>query len=85
MVEVEPTPPLGDRFDRERRGWAPRWWVVFISGLALWIASIVVTSITRNLNMIPTVVLLGSFLVPITAVVWYVDHDGWFTHIEPLD
>ena len=69
------TPELLDRVDRERRGWAPRWWLVFLGGLALWIASIVVTAITHNLNMIPTVVLLGSFLVPVTAVVWYVDHD----------
>jgi RsiW-degrading membrane proteinase PrsW (M82 family) len=48
---------------------------VFLSGLSLWIASVIVTGITHNLNMIPTVVLLGSFLVPVTAVVWYVDHD----------
>jgi RsiW-degrading membrane proteinase PrsW (M82 family) len=48
---------------------------VFLSGLVLWVASIIVTGITHNLNMIPTVVLLGSFLVPVTAVVWYVDHD----------
>jgi protease PrsW len=33
-----------------------------------------VTAITGNLNLIPTVVLLGSFLVPVTAVVWYLDH-----------
>jgi RsiW-degrading membrane proteinase PrsW (M82 family) len=25
--------------------------------------------------MLPTVILLGSFLVPVTAVVWYLDHD----------
>jgi len=75
MIQAQPAPQAGDRIDRERRGWAPRWWVVFLSGLALWIASIIVTRVTRNLNMIPTVVLLGSFLVPVTAVVWYVDHD----------
>jgi protease PrsW len=75
MIEAQPTPPPGAQLDRERRGWAPRWWVVFLVGLGLWIASIAVTSFTHNLNMIPTVVLLGSFLVPVTAVVWYVDHD----------
>ncbi len=54
--------------------WAPSWWRVFLGGLALWIASVVVTGLTGNFNLIPTVVLLGSFLVPVTAVLWYVDH-----------
>jgi RsiW-degrading membrane proteinase PrsW (M82 family) len=48
---------------------------VFVTGLALWIASVVVTDVTGNPNLVPTVVLLGSFLVPVTAVIWYVDHD----------
>jgi RsiW-degrading membrane proteinase PrsW (M82 family) len=52
-----------------------RWLIVFLVGLVLWIASIVVTAITRNTNLIPTDVLLGSFLVPVTAVIWNFDHD----------
>lgn len=52
----------------------PSWWSVLLTGLALWIASVLVTALTGNLNMIPTVVLLGSFLVPVTAIVWYLDH-----------
>ena len=47
---------------------------MFFTGLLLWIASVAVTALTSNTNMIPTVVLLGSFLVPTTAVIWYVDH-----------
>lgn len=50
------------------------WIQVFSSGLLLWSLSVVVTAVTHNINMIPTVVLLGSFLVPVTAVVWYLDH-----------
>jgi RsiW-degrading membrane proteinase PrsW (M82 family) len=50
------------------------WRGIFFTGLLLWVASIVVTALTSNTNLIPTVVLLGSFLVPATAVVWYVDH-----------
>lgn len=50
------------------------WRGIFVTGLLLWIASVIVTALTSNTNMIPTVVLLGSFLVPTTAVVWYVDH-----------
>jgi protease PrsW len=52
----------------------PRWGSVLSTGLALWIASVLVTALTGNVNMIPTVVLLGSFLVPVTAMVWYLDH-----------
>ncbi len=50
------------------------WRGVFFTGLGLWIATIVVTAVTKNSNILPTLVLLGSFLVPATAVVWYVDH-----------
>lgn len=50
------------------------WRGTFVTGLLLWIASVLVTGLTENVNMIPTVVLLGSFLVPATAVIWYLDH-----------
>lgn len=51
-----------------------RWVAVFLSGLLLWILSVLVTGLTGNLNLIPTVVMLGSFLVPATAVTYYLDH-----------
>ena len=51
-----------------------RWAAVFISGLVLWLLSVAVTGLTDNPNLIPTVVLLGSFLVPATAVIYYLDH-----------
>src|SRR5690242_4999323 len=59
--------------DRRPDG-ATGWRGTFGTGLLLWIASVVVTGLTGNLNMIPTIVLLGSFLVPATAVIWYLDH-----------
>ena len=52
----------------------PSWQRVFLIGLFLWVESVVVTDITGNVNLIPTVVLLGSFLVPVTAIIWYLDH-----------
>lgn len=55
--------------------WAPPWWSVFLIGLALWVAAIGVGSLTHNVIVLPTIVLLGSFLVPVTAVIWYLDHD----------
>ena len=57
------------------RSWAPRWWLVFPIGLALWIATVATAFFTLNLILLPTIVLLGSFLIPVTGVVWYLDHD----------
>src|SRR5690349_23272505 len=51
---------------------APRrlWLRMFLTGLVLWILTVAVTFVTGNPNLIPTLVLLGSFLVPVSFVVW---------------
>jgi RsiW-degrading membrane proteinase PrsW (M82 family) len=65
-----------DAFKRLKgQSWAPRWWAVFLIGLALWIAAVGSVFVTGDIIVLPTVFLLGSFLVPVTAVVWYLDHD----------
>src|SRR5215208_7294898 len=46
------------------------WLRIFLVGLALWVATVVVIFATGNPNLIPTLVLLGSFLVPVTFVAW---------------
>jgi protease PrsW len=46
---------------------------VGLSGLVLWAATVVVTWTTQNPTLVPTVILLGSFLVPVVFVVWVVD------------
>jgi RsiW-degrading membrane proteinase PrsW (M82 family) len=56
--------------------WAPRWWAVLLIGLGLWAAAAGTMFVTRNIILLPTIVLLGSFLVPVTAIVWYLDHDA---------
>ena len=43
---------------------------VFLVGLLLWVASVLVTFWTANANLVPTIILLGSFLVPATFVVY---------------
>jgi hypothetical protein len=53
---------------RERGG--RQWLRVFSGGLLLWAASVLVTFWTANANLVPTVILLGSFLVPATFVVY---------------
>jgi protease PrsW len=46
------------------------WLRIFVSGLVLWLLTVVVTFLTGNPNLVPTLVLLGSFLVPVTFVAW---------------
>jgi protease PrsW len=53
-----------------------RWLFILLGGLALWVTAIAVTAVTLNANLIPTDVLLGSFLVPVAAVVWTFDHEA---------
>jgi len=54
---------------RQRRPWLR----MFVGGLLLWVATVAVTLGTGNVNLIPTIVLLGSFLVPVTFVAWAFD------------
>jgi RsiW-degrading membrane proteinase PrsW (M82 family) len=58
----------------QRPAGVPNWKSVLGMGLLLWVVSVAVTAVTGNLNLIPTVILIGSFLVPAAAVVWYLDH-----------
>ncbi|MFD0851947.1 PrsW family glutamic-type intramembrane protease, partial [Actinomadura adrarensis] len=48
----------------------PSWLRLFLVGLVLWAVSVFVTLMTGNPNLVPTLVLLGSFLVPVTFVYW---------------
>src|SRR2546423_11380995 len=57
------------------QAWAPRWWGILLIGLVLWAATAADVFVTGNLIVLPSVVLLGSFLVPVMAVVWYLDHN----------
>src|SRR2546430_1900620 len=50
------------------------WLRVFLTGLVLWLATVVVTLITGNVNLVPTIILLGSFLVPVTFVAYAFEH-----------
>jgi protease PrsW len=50
-----------------------QWLRIFLGGLLLWAASVTVTFWTANANLVPTVILLGSFLVPVTFVVYAVE------------
>ncbi|MFC0438354.1 PrsW family intramembrane metalloprotease [Kutzneria buriramensis] len=57
------------------------WLRIFGTGLLLWVLTVVVTFATGNPNLVPTLVLLGSFLVPVTFVAWAFErrHSGEVT------
>src|SRR6476659_2564250 len=56
----------------------PTWPAIFVGGLGLWVATVLVTFATQNSNLIPTIILLGSFLVPVTFVTYA------FSHADPI-
>lgn len=43
------------------------WWKTLLGGLALWVMTVIITILTRNANLVPTLILVGSFLVPFSA------------------
>ena len=58
MVDQAVRTGTGERGGRQ-------WLRVLVVGLLLWVASVAVTFATGNINLVPTVILLGSFLVPV--------------------
>ncbi|QNP72607.1 PrsW family intramembrane metalloprotease [Streptomyces roseirectus] len=64
-------PPPG--YPRIRAG---LWKHAFGGGLALWALTAAVTYVTGNTTLLPTLILLGSFLVPVTFVLWAYERHG---------
>ncbi|MFI7503484.1 PrsW family intramembrane metalloprotease [Streptomyces sp. NPDC049687] len=46
------------------------WKHCLLGGLALWALTALVTYVTRDTTLLPTLILLGSFLVPVSFVLW---------------
>lgn len=44
------------------------WLGLLTAGLAVWLLAVAITSVTRDTILAPTVILIGSFLVPVTMV-----------------
>ncbi|HEX2066056.1 MAG TPA: PrsW family intramembrane metalloprotease [Candidatus Thermoplasmatota archaeon] len=51
------------------------WRYVLGLGLLLWLVAVALLVFTESIVLLPTVILLGSFLVPVAAVVFYAEHD----------
>lgn len=63
---------VGTGRSSSRHRW--RWLWILLGGFGLWLVCIIVTLITSNSNLIPADILIGSFTVPVAAVVWNFDH-----------
>jgi RsiW-degrading membrane proteinase PrsW (M82 family) len=68
--------PNTARTETKTRGWWSKrpWLHMFLGGLGLWVATVVVTFATGNANLVPTIILLGSFLVPVAFVTYAFGH-----------
>jgi len=54
----------------KRRRQVPPWARILLGGGALWLATVVITFVTGNVNLVPTIILVGAFLVPVAFVAW---------------
>lgn len=52
------------------------WLWVLLGGALLWIIGALVTAITRDDILVPTLILMGSFLVPVTMVIFALTREG---------
>ncbi|WP_445149880.1 PrsW family glutamic-type intramembrane protease [Baekduia sp. Peel2402] len=58
------------------------WRTVLLAGLGLWAVSTATLVATDDLILLPAVVMLGSFLVPVACVFWLLEH-GHHTTLSP--
>lgn len=68
------------------------WRTILLYGLALWVLTVAALAVTDNGALVPSVIFVGSFLIPITATVWLVERqqysgvapDGSPSELTPL-
>lgn len=70
MTRLDNLPRTAVQARHHHHGW---WWKALIAGTALWVVTAVVTALTRNSNLVPTLILLGSFLVPFCVVLFVME------------
>jgi RsiW-degrading membrane proteinase PrsW (M82 family) len=71
-AEAPGTATPASRARHHRTG--PSWLRILVGGLGLWVATVLVTFATHNVNLVPTIILLGSFLVPVAFVSYAFGH-----------
>ncbi|GHF06150.1 hypothetical protein GCM10010359_03990 [Streptomyces morookaense] len=78
---------MNDTMNHSAHPPAPRrglWLHWLVSGLGLWILAVVVTYFTQNTNLLPMLILLGSFLVPGCFALWAYERHGRALGIDLL-
>jgi RsiW-degrading membrane proteinase PrsW (M82 family) len=71
QLTADPVPDATRTRTKSGGWWSRRPWLrLFLGGLVLWVAAVAVTFVTQNINLVPTIILLGSFLVPVTFVAY---------------
>jgi protease PrsW len=56
------------------RFYRARWFQVLLVGAVFFAITIVILNLTNNINILPTVILVGSFTVPVTFVIYFYEH-----------
>lgn len=70
-------PHCGQRTAPVRMSWARRaYWKVFLVGFILYLATMKLLASSGNPNLVPTVIFLGAFLVPVVYVVFLYENDA---------
>src|SRR5438876_10494453 len=69
-MSQNPWMPSTQHPPRRGRGWLR----ALLIGLILFVVTTLVMFLTRNLNLYPTVILIGNFLVPVVFVAFLYDH-----------
>ena len=70
VADAVPRVPAAARAVGRRTRTVPEWALIFLTGLAMWSATVGVTFATRNANLIPAIIMVGSFLIPVTFVAY---------------
>lgn len=71
-------PHCGWRAGPLHLSWArERYWRVGLVGLALYVVAAHGLRVTGNINLLPTVLLLGSFLIPVTFVTFLYENEAF--------
>jgi RsiW-degrading membrane proteinase PrsW (M82 family) len=65
------TEEQGQEDAQSSAGRTTSWWKVLLIGVAFYVAGLVALVLTGNPNLFPTVVMIGSFLVPVTYVSFF--------------
>jgi RsiW-degrading membrane proteinase PrsW (M82 family) len=52
------------------------WLVLLVAGALIWIFGAVITAVTKDEILVPTLILVGSFLMPVTVVMFALTREG---------